>query len=173
MPAARFVVNLLDPAPAGGYGDYRGSYLDEGRRLAIGVNTAYTPDARDALNNKFDLYGWGTDLFLGIGPYTLQAEYVWFRQDMQTAPNTTKQGGYVQGGYKLEWLADVLPSGWRLPLIELAARYQDVDDDGNRSRSTSLGLNVYIRGHNLKIQSDYSFKNDDADEFQLQLQLDF
>jgi hypothetical protein len=172
MPAARFVANLLDPAPSGGYADYRGSYLDEGRRLAIGANVAYVPDARDA-GTKFDLYGLGGDLFLGIGPYTLQAEYEWFRAEPRSGSNLTTKGGYVQGGYKLDWLDAVLPNGWRLPLFELAARYQDVDDDGDRSRSTSLGWNAYIRGHSLKIQSDYSFRSDDPNEFQLQLQLDF
>ena len=41
------------------------------------------------------------------------------------------------------------------------------------SRSTSVGANAYIRGHNLKVQTDYSFRSPDPDEFQLQLQLDF
>lgn len=183
MPVARFAVNLLDPAPSGGYADERGSYLDEGRRLAIGANMAYTPDARweesgrpdDAryMGKKFDLYGWGTDFFLGIGPYTLQAEYAWLRHDIQSGPIVTKQGGYVQGGYKLEWLEDLAPKSWWLPLFELTARYQDVDDDGDRSKSTSVGANAYIRGHNLKVQTDYSFRSDDPDEYQLQLQLDF
>jgi hypothetical protein len=172
MPVARFAVNLLDPAPSGGYADERGSYLDEGRRLAIGANMAYTPDARED-GAEVDLYGWGTDLFLGIGPYSLQAEYVWFRKDIEAGPALTTQGGYVQGGYKLEWLDDLAPKGWRLPLFELTARYQDVDDDGDRSRSTSVGSNTYIRGHNLKVQTDYSFRSPDPDEFQLQLQLDF
>ena len=67
--------------------------------------------------------------------------------------------------------------------IEIAGRYQELDVDNTVSddglRWTSIGLNKYIRDHNLKIQSDYTFKREqgsneiDNDVFQVQLQLDY
>lgn len=50
--------------------------------------------------------------------------------------------------------------------FELAARYQELDPDtnvyGNRLRWTSVGFNPYIREHNLKIQTDYTSKSEQA-----------
>jgi hypothetical protein len=60
---------------------------------------------------------------------------------------------------------------------ELCARYQELQfDDDEELRWTSLGLNYYFREHNLKVQSDYTFRNGgdiEEDLFQVQLQLDF
>jgi hypothetical protein len=66
--------------------------------------------------------------------------------------------------------------------VELAARYQERDADSgvfaDRLRWTTVGVNVYLRDHNLKVQSDYTFKREHErgsqnDLFQLQLQLDY
>ena len=79
-------------------------------------------------------------------------------------------GWYVQGGYLCH------------RFIELAVRYQELEPDihvsNDRLQWTSVGLNIYIREHNLKIQTDYTFKNEqgddvDKDVFQIQLQLDY
>jgi len=48
----------------------------------------------------------------------------------------------------------------------------------DRLRWTSVGFNIYLRGHNLKIQTDYTFKREQGkavknNMFQSQLQLDF
>jgi hypothetical protein len=40
MPMGRIVLHLLDPGTPGGYADYRGSYIGQGRRLDIGANAA-------------------------------------------------------------------------------------------------------------------------------------
>ena len=64
--------------------------------------------------------------------------------------------------------------------MEVAVRYQDLDAKSyrrERERQTSVGMNFYIRDHNLKIQTDYSFRNledtEDRGLYQIQLQLDF
>ena len=69
--------------------------------------------------------------------------------------------------------------------IELAGRYQKSDllssTDGTISRRdewTSVGMNIYIRDHNLKIQTDYTFKEEGINEidnnvYQMQLQFDY
>ena len=179
MSAGRFVLHLLDPAPAGGYGDYRGSYLGAGQRLEIGANSAYLGGAGGG-PDEFNLIAWGADLFFNTGPFSLQSEYDRFKRSGNSrSPNVLTSGWYLQAGYLLEdLLKGVLPDG--LP-IELAARYQELDaGDGPNGRLqwTSLGLNYYIRGHHLKIQAEYTFKREEAaasnnDMFQLQLQLDF
>jgi phosphate-selective porin len=170
MPAGRIVFHLLDPAKPLGYADYRGSYLGQGQRLSIGANSGYLSKARDGVN-EFDLFGWGVDLFFNTGSFTLEAEYDRFMEDMSGGnPDIEGDGWYVQAGYLLR------------PAIELAARYQELDADrsvsDNRLQWTSVGLNIYIREHNLKIQTDYTFKREQGsdvenDMFQIQLQLDY
>lgn len=164
MPAGRVVFNLYDLAtPPNGYADYKETYICQGRRLAIGANTAYLGRAHDD-DDKFDIYAWGVDLFFNEGRFTVQAEYDWFNED------TKGYGWYVQGGYLVGCICNYG--------LELAARYQELDKSHDHFRWTSLGMNLYIREHNLKIQTDYTFKNDDEvhgnhDVFQVQLQLDF
>ncbi len=171
MPAGRIVLHLLDPAtPSDGYADYRESYICQGQRLAIGANSAYLGSAKDD-DKKFDLYAWGVDFFFNRGPFTLQAEYDWFKEKMKGGDSDIQgYGWYVQGGYLCH------------RFIELAVRYQELEPDihvsNDRLRWTSVGLNIYIREHNLKIQTDYTFKNEqgddvDKDVFQIQLQLDY
>ena len=186
MPVGRIAVDLLDPAPQGGYADYRGSYIGQGRRLTIGANGEWLGNAKINSGNtrqEFDIFAAGTDLFFNLGPYTLQAEYDWFRQTGNV--DRSNHGWFVQGGYLLEplnqRLADVAP--W-FPALELAARYQDVDAKTatgatapkSDEQRTSLGMNAYIHDHNLKIQTDVSFRQVEhvsSRLFQIQLQLDF
>ena len=107
-------------------------------------------------------------MFFNSGPYVFQGEFDWFFEDIQGQGHVRGQGWYVQGGYLLSYVHPV----------ELAARYQVLDLDANIDdlRWTSIGLNYYIRNHNLKVQTDYIFRNGGAladDVFQVQLQLDF
>jgi len=175
MPAGRIVYNVFDPAtPPEGFADYWASYLGKGRRLAIGLNGAYLGSAREGVN-EFDLYGVGADVFFNTGPFTFEAEYDRFKQDMNRAsPDIEGYGWFAQAGY--------LFHRW----FELAARYQELDRDGavlqklsdEKIRWASVGFNTYLRDHNLKIQTDYTFKMEDGtgvanDLFQVQLQLDY
>lgn len=175
MPAGRLAFHLLDPAkPADGYADYKESYIGEGQRLIIGLNSACLGSARDGAN-EFDLYAYGTDVFFNKGPVTLQAEYDQFVENMLLGnPDVDGDGWYVQGGYLLGCYGQCA--------VEVAARYQVLDRDNtianDRLNWSSVGLNMYIRDHNLKIQTDYTFKREqgieiDNDLFQTQLQLDY
>ena len=65
---------------------------------------------------------------------------------------------------------------------ELAARYQILDPNdevfGDQQRWTTIGLNRYYWKHNLKIQMEYTFRDEQEDEVdndlvQVQLQLDY
>lgn len=179
MPVGRIAVDLLDPAPPGGYADYRASYIGQGRRLSIALNGAWLHNGKVNPTQHFDLYAWGTDLFFNYGPFTFQGEYDWFRQTGNV--DQSNQGWFVQGGYLIEPLREALKESapW-FPDLELAARYQDRDAksfDPNRERRTSVGMNIYIWQHNLKFQTEYSFRHinnrPDGNLFQIQLQLDF
>jgi hypothetical protein len=171
MPAGRVVFNLLDPATSPyGFADYWASYLGEGQRLAIGLNGAYLGSAHDGID-EFNLYGAGGDVFFNTGPFTFEGEYDWFKQDRDGVnPDTEGDGWFVQAGY--------LVHRW----FEPAVRHQELDPNdnvsGDRLRWTSVGFNTYLSGHNLKIQTDYTFKDEqgsgiDNDLFQVQLQLDY
>jgi hypothetical protein len=87
-------------------------------------------------------------------------------------PDLTGDGWYVQGGYVVGCLGKTL--------FELAARHEQLNPENSAERLcwTSIGFNVYIHDHNLKIQTDYTFRDErandvDNDVFQVQLQLDF
>lgn len=181
MPAGRIVFNLLDPATAPyGFADYWASYLGEGQRLAIGLNGAYLGSARErnvvngviVNETEFDLYGVGADVFFNTGPFTFEAEYDRFKQAMnQVGPNDIEgEGWFAQAGY--------LFHRW----FELAVRYQELDRNldvsGNRSRWTTVGFNTYLRDHNLKVQTEYTIKDEQANDLdddivQVQLQFDY
>ena len=174
LEIARFGIHLFDPVTPGGYGDYKASMIGKGRNLAIAVNGAMMMNAYQGPDN-FDLSAWGADLFFNQGPVVFQTEYDEWREDVQgTAPggkvDNTGTGWFVQGGVLVN------------PRIELCARYQERDADvgvfATRLDWTTVGMNYYLRDHNLKLQTEYSLKNEetgavDNDLFQMQLQLDF
>jgi len=67
---------------------------------------------------------------------------------------------------------------------ELAVRYEELDDvnglfgQNDRLEWTSLGVNLYLHEHNLKIQADYTWRREQItpianDRFQIQLQVDY
>lgn len=170
MPAGRLVVNFLEPnCPHDGYADYKGSYICKGHRLAIGTNAACIGDV-EYFERNFNLYAWGIDLFYNWYRLTFQAEYDQYIEKGRHETSTrTGYGWYAQAGY-LVWGP-----------VELAARYQELDSEiyheNGKLRWTSIGMNIYIRQHNLKIQTDYTFRRDRPDGnshiYQLQLQLDY
>jgi hypothetical protein len=171
MTTGRVVYDFLDPQPSGGYGDYRGSYIGDGQRLSVGVNGAYLSKAQIG-DDIFSLFAWGADIFFNTGRVTFEAEYDSYIEDMSEngTPNIEGAGWYVQGGYLFH------------NLFELVARYQELDPDKNISTDklkwTSVGFNTYLRGHNLKIQAEYTFKAEEGNEIsndviQIQVQVDF
>ncbi|HKI76957.1 MAG TPA: porin [Ignavibacteriaceae bacterium] len=171
MTSGRLVYDFLDPAPAGGYGDYQGSYIGKGQRLSIGTNVAFLPNA-DVNISKIDIFAWGADVFFNTGPISAEAEFDLYNQNIKTGPGNDMYGNgwYIQGGYLIT------------SLIELATRYQELDPNkdisNDKLRAVSIGINIYLHSHNLKIQSDYTFRREQPveisnDVFQVQLQLDF
>jgi hypothetical protein len=170
MVTGRLGFHLLDPARQGGYGDYQSSYVGQGRRLSIGANSGYQPNAR--AGDEFDIMAWGADVFFNDRALTLEGEYDSFVQNRAANPDINGNGWYVQGGYLVR------------RAIELVARHQQLDSDdsngafANTLRWTSAGFNYYMRAHGFKIQAEYTFKRERVnatrnDGLQIQLQLDF
>jgi hypothetical protein len=170
MATGRVGFNLLDPAARGGYGDYQGSYVGQGRRLSIGASSGYQPNAREG--DEFDIVAWGADVFFNDRALTLEAEYDSFVRNRAAKADVDGKGWYVQGGYLMN------------RVLELVARHQRLDSEdangafANTLRWTSVGFNYYVRAHSLKVQGEYTFKRERVavtrnDGLQLQLQLDF
>jgi len=171
MTTGRLVYDFLDPQPSGGYGDYKGSYIGKGQRLSVGINGAYLSKAQIG-DEIFSLFAWGTDIFFNKGKVTFEGEYDSYIEDISEngTPNIEGAGWYVQGGYLFH------------DLFELVARYQEMDPDkdvmNDKMQWTSVGFNTYLRGHNLKFQTEYTFKSEEGNEIsndviQIQLQVDF
>lgn len=99
---------------------------------------------------------------------TAQAAFYYRQNQVERGglPDVNDWGWYVQGGFY------VVPSRW-----ELAARVAGVDFETQNNPDTaggqteySLGLNYYLYGHNVKVQSDYSLV--DTDPFTGESRLD-
>ena len=179
MTVARVAADLLDPAnPTGSYDDYRSSYIGEGKHLTIGANVANVVKT-ELGDDVFNLFCWGIDAFFNYGPLSIEGEYDAYREHFtQTGngplPDIMGDGFYLQTAYLV------------LPKLELALRYQELDQDhdlaheimGGKVMWTSVGANYYIRGHTFKVQAEYTFKREadneiDNDILQVQLQLAF
>jgi phosphate-selective porin len=169
MTQARVVYNFLDPAPARGFGDYRSSYVGEGQRLAIGLSAGRQGNALQGAT-RFDLTGWGSDVFFNTGPVSAQAEYGRYSRALDGGGDASVSGGFVQAGFLVT------------PKLELNARYQQLDPDSEADNDlakwSSVGANYYLRGHNLKVQTDFTHRTQEGsdvsyDRLQIQLQLDF
>ncbi|MCB0560682.1 MAG: porin [Lewinellaceae bacterium] len=180
MTVARIAGDFLDPAnPQGSYDDYQSSYIGEGKHLTIGANVANSVKT-ELGDDVFNLFCWGVDAFFNYGPFSVEGEYNKYREHFTKTgngplPDIKGDGFYVQGAYLV------------LPKLELALRYQEIDQDndlahdimGGKMFWTSVGANYYIRGHTFKVQAEYTFKNEEAgneidnDVLQVQLQLSF
>ena len=90
--------------------------------------------------------------------------------------NVNSNGWYAQVAYLLPF-----EIGKKLK-IEPNFRYQEFNKNnsisGKKINATSVGLNFYIRGHNLKAQMDYTLFGEETNAlnnnvFEVQLQFDF
>jgi phosphate-selective porin OprO/OprP len=154
-------------------------------KLAMGVAGAYLPGLKPGerktlagpLGNtnivpvKSDVYQLTADVAFKYQDFSFEGGYH-FRNIDPKAPTPfgeeSAQGFYLQGGYF------VIPKKF-----ELAARYAWVDPDDpnqtddNKEQECTGGLSYYMYGHNLKLQTNYSyFRNQsqtgDRDDHQVQ-----
>ncbi len=110
----------------------------------------------------------GGSLHYAQGPFAATVELVDFDEDIRPGPTVNTAtgavipGAYAATGVEMPWDATVswllVPERW-----ELAARWQDLDDDGETTVA-SVAVNRYVAGHNVKwtLQVDTSDSDDAA-----------
>lgn len=161
-----------------GVGDQEGAYgASEEAALTVGAAVADEGAHDDGLH-------WAIDAAFTSGPFSAQAEIVGFDDGTNIGGNDQFLLGYpVIDGLGLgNDLSDSTPwsvtASYAFPDndYEVAARYQDADNDADESL-LSLGVNKYVKGHDIKWQLGWSmFDSDvseDGDIFSLGLALGF
>lgn len=135
--------------------------------VAMGANGAYSRDSAaraDAIFAVRDAIGVtsqggrrlaGADLSAQLGNLSLKTEYLWgeFKPYLPGKRRILARGYYVQGGCCLN------------QKLQALAQYQAFDPDRSVRNSsdirwTTLGLNYFIRGYNLRAQANYIFKRE-------------
>ncbi len=115
----------------------------------LGFNSKPANQARD---NVFagKREAWGVDTQVRSGRVEIWAEYlraVYRPDDRIPVARLTTDGWYLQGAYSLT------------TRFQAVARYErfDPNADSRRddTRTWTLGLNYYVKGHALKLQADY------------------
>lgn len=137
--------------------------------LSVGINGAYSRDSAARAETIFGLQKAmglssegirrlaGVDASLEAGEASLKAEYL--RGEFK--PSAAGARLLRTDGYSFQ-------AGWQAcPKLQVLARYEAFDPDkdtlnGADIRWTTLGLNYFLRGHNLKAQANYVFKRERA-----------
>lgn len=136
--------------------------LPSAPQLSVGVAAAFNPiDEASGFQNVLPgdrTVNVTVDAGFRVGPLTLQAAGYYRNIDYQSGGSNGDDWGYYgQIGYY------IVPGRW-----ELAARVSEVmfDNPNNPGvlgdgREYTAGLNYYLYGHNVKLQLDYSFLEND------------
>ena len=136
-----------------GVGDQEGAY-GAGDETALTVGAAVADEA--ALQDGLQ---WTIDAALTSGPFYAQAEIVDFDEGTGT-------GGAFGRNWSGTDVADTTPwaatASYCFPDndFEVAARWED-SDNSNNEEALTLGINKYVRGHDIKWQLSYTMFNTD------------
>ncbi len=150
----------------------QGSHVGDGNTY-LTVGAYYAGQDRENLTDTEAFSAYGADVFGQFGTITLSAGYFVFRKEFDVAADRENDGYYVQGAY-------LIPLADRGDL-EFAARYQSYTPDNGFTdpdqKQTSIGVNYYIKKHDVKVQAVYNINHEDddrdydpGDNFVLQLQ---
>jgi len=161
------VYHIFDPESR------QGSHVGDGNTY-LTTGAYYTCQDRENLADTETISAYGADVFAQFGAATLSAGYFLFRKDFDVAADRKNDGFYVEGAY-------LIPLAERGDL-EFAARYQSYtpDDDftGPDEKQSTVGINYYIKKHDIKVQGSYNINEKDeehaydpGDNFVLQIQL--
>ena len=150
--AAKVEANLM----GGGVGKVEGAY-GSGDDTNLTVGLAWQDD-----NNLDKGRAIAAEAALSTGPFSISAELVDFDDDYTNPNPVLAQWGIVGNavGNSTPWDATV--SYMFTDMWEAAVRYQDSDDAENTSAYT-IGLNRYVKGHDIKWQAEWEHvKTDNA-----------
>jgi hypothetical protein len=178
--AGRVSLNLLEPETAW---FNRGTYLGDNKVLSIGLGFDTQPDLRlDAASPATtDTRAWTADVFfdhpLGGGAVTVEASWTEVDTLTQALPLASLRVGddaelrYVAGGY-------LIPGALGPGRLQAFLRWEEAGGTSGSTVSTPvLGLNYFIRGHDLKASFDWARIDPDegtaTDVATLQFQISF
>jgi hypothetical protein len=165
--ACGLVCHIFDPE------SMQGSHVGDGKTY-LTAGAYYTGQDRKNIDDEEAISAYGADVFGQFGTATFSAGYFVCRKDVDVAVDGENDGFYVEGAYLIP-LTD-----WGD--LEFAARYQSYTPDKDFSdpdqKQTSIGVNYYIKKHDVKVQGTFNIneKDDDHDydpgnNFVLQSQL--
>ncbi|MCC7202057.1 MAG: hypothetical protein IT393_05245 [Nitrospirae bacterium] len=157
------------------------AHLGKGKHLTIGANYATQKGIEyKTTDYEEDRTLTGLDISVHLEGFTGQFEYnAWKQESTDPAKgNIEPKGWYIQAGYLIPDID-----------IEPVARYEVYDQDSNSSdkqeKTTTVGVNWYLKGHSMKIglnrastkydsgASGWLTNADTKDTYQLQAQLYF
>ncbi|RLI33684.1 hypothetical protein DRO66_09840, partial [Candidatus Bathyarchaeota archaeon] len=124
-----------------------GSHVGDGKKY-LTVGTYYTAQDRKSVADTEAIAAYGADVFGQFGTATFSGGYYAFEKDFDIAADRDNDGFYVEGAYLIPVFTD--------KYLEFAARYQSYKPDeaftDPEEKQTSIGVNYYIKKHNVKVQ---------------------
>lgn len=146
---ARVQGELLDPDAPSTEGSFG---VADARHLQVGAGY-YSDDG-----NTPDDVAWTVDANFVQGAFNAGFELVDYDQGATSIYTNNQQSASVIAGDRTAWVAQ---GGWRFdPNWEAAARYEDLGDDDETTVAT-VAINRYLRGHQVKLQLQYSMAESD------------
>jgi len=167
------VIGRLDLNLGSTSGIYSDAQFGDDSWYCLGVNAGYqgaledTLGADDGSNLVLGADGMA-DVPAGAGRLHVRAEVNSLRIEAPSAGPLTTVAWMLGAGYLI---------GERIqPIVRFDQVKEDDDVGGRITNATKIGGNLYLRGHNLKIQADVTIASgtgDKVDRGRLQAQLDF
>jgi len=163
-------------SPSGSWSVGGNAFTSEDTALALAdLNLDSTPTTADK-DGLFTgkRHGYGVDTQVEVGPFSLWVEYLKVRfepTDARPAAQFDADGGYVQGALF------VIPKK-----LQVVLKYETFDPNkdvsSNEVSTDTVGLNYYIKGHDLNMMLDYlrtdlGGKNPTQNKFLLRAQVIF
>lgn len=137
-----------------------GSHIGDGKTyLTVGAYYATQAD-RTVATDTLDISSYGADVFGQCKTFTLSGGYFVIDKDFDDTEDLSNDGYYIEGAY-------LVPKKIGIGELEFAARYQaytpDSETNAPDEKQTSLGVNYYIKKHNIKVQTTYNINEEDTE----------
>ncbi|TAA43666.1 porin [Corallincola spongiicola] len=161
-------------------------YGEAGDVLTLGVSAQYQEDGTGTTTDAEDFTGYAVDVLMekvldGGGVVTLEGEYKMFDADLSAAARASADcfclfDGDAYFATAAYLFADPVGIGKVQPYVRYTSNSPDDYDD---SDLTEVGVNYIIKGHNLRLNANYTTGDanasgyaaaDDADSFSLGVQ---
>jgi hypothetical protein len=136
-----------------------GSHIGDGKQyLTVGTYVA-SQAHRTTGTTSWDVMTYGADVFSQFSTFTFSGGYFVVGKDFNNNMDYSNKGFYVESAY-------LLPQKVGVGEMEFAARYQEylpaTEANAADEKQTSLGVNYYIKKHDVKVQTTYNINKKDA-----------